>query len=110
MIEIKHYLTESGVDVFDDWFAALNDDRAKLSIRQRITRMIDGNFGTARPIRKGVWELKVDVGAGYRVYYAKSGQTVVLLLCGGDKRTQASDIDKAVKFWENYQERVRRST
>jgi len=59
-----------------------------------------------RFLRDGVWELKIDVGPGYRVYYAQAGEDVILLLCGGGKRTQQSDIARAVKYWKEHQERV----
>jgi len=56
----------------------------------------------------GVWELRVDVGQGYRVYYGMSGQSVVLLLCGGDKRTQDTDIKRAVQYWQDWNRRIER--
>ena len=62
-----------------------------------------GNFGDCKPLRDGVWEMRIDVGPGYRVYYAKTGLTVVLLLCGGDKRKQQSDIEKACEYWKEWQ-------
>ena len=62
-----------------------------------------GNFGDHKFCREGVWELRVDVGAGYRVYYAIAGMTVVIILCGGDKGTQSSDIDRACEYWRRYQ-------
>lgn len=78
-----------------------------MAIQRRIDRLAAGNFGDHKPCGNGVWELRIDVGPGYRVYYAMDGQTVVLLLCGGDKRSQQSDIDAAVKYWNDYQRRVR---
>jgi putative addiction module killer protein len=62
-----------------------------------------GNFGDHKFCRDGVWELRVDVGAGYRVYYALTGDTIVLLLCGGDKDTQSSDINRACEYWKRWQ-------
>ena len=64
-----------------------------------------GNFGDHKFCRDGVWELRVSVGVGYRVYYAQSGSRVILLLCGGDKRTQDADIERAVKYWRDWQRR-----
>jgi len=63
------------------------------------------NFGDHKPCRDGVWELRIDVGPGYRVYYAISGSKIVLLLCGGDKRTQSADISRACEFWHDWQRR-----
>jgi putative addiction module killer protein len=64
-----------------------------------------GNFGDHRPCRKGVWELRIDAGPGYRVYYALAGWRTVLLLCGGDKRSQQANIARAVRCWQDWQER-----
>jgi putative addiction module killer protein len=65
-----------------------------------------GNFGDHKFCRDGVWELRIDVGPGYRVYYAVAGSQVVLLLCGGDKRTQGADINRACEYWQDWQGRV----
>ncbi|KXU38473.1 addiction module protein, partial [Ventosimonas gracilis] len=78
-----------------DWRDKLKDSKAKIAIDRRIYRAELGNFGDHKPYREGVWELRIDVGPGYRVYYAQSGQAVVLLLCGGIKRSQDADISKA---------------
>jgi putative addiction module killer protein len=105
MYEIKHYLSEQGKDVFLDWFRKLRDMSAKIAVDRRIKRIELGNFGDHKFCRDGVWELRVDIGAGYRVYYALSGQHVVLLLCGGDKSSQDSDIRKACEYWQDWQRR-----
>lgn len=67
-----------------------------------------GNFGNHKSCRDGVWELRIDVGPGYRVYYAVAGSQVVLLLCGGDKRTQSADITRACEYWQDWQMRGER--
>ncbi len=105
-MEILHYLTVSGRDPYQDWLDKLKDVRARIKIQRRVDRVVAGNFGDHKFSRDGVWELRVDIGPGYRVYYAQAGQTIVLLLCGGDKRTQDANIDKAVKFWFDYQRRL----
>ncbi len=69
-------------------------------------RIEHGNFGDHRFCRDGVWELRIDVGTGYRVYYALPGHSVVLLLCGGDKRRQDADISRAVILWQDWQRRT----
>jgi putative addiction module killer protein len=69
-----------------------------------LTRVKTGNFGLVRNVGEGVVELKIDYGPGYRVYYAIDNGMVVLLLCGGDKRTQQRDIENAQRFWKNHQE------
>ena len=80
--------------------------KAESRIVSRITRLAAGNFGDCRPIRDGVWELRIDWGPGYRVYYAMVGRTCVLLLCGGDKRKQSADINRALDYWHDYQGRM----
>jgi putative addiction module killer protein len=64
-----------------------------------------GIFGDCKPLHNGVWELRIDVGPGYRIYYAKTGSAIVILLCGGDKRKQTGDIEKACKRWLDWQQR-----
>ena len=101
--EIVHYC-ENGHDIFEEWLKFLKDKRAQSAIYRRLDRIEDGNFGEHKPCRSGVWELKIDYGAGYRVYYSIVGTTVVLLLCAGDKRTQQKDIDRAVSYLDKYKE------
>jgi putative addiction module killer protein len=106
MFEVRHYLSaESGRDVFLDWLKAIRDPVAKVQIVRRVNRMELGNFGDHRFCRDGVWELRIGLGPGYRVYYAKLDREVILLLCGGDKRTQADDIERAVQYWREWQRR-----
>ena len=82
-------------DEFNDWLDGLRDGDAKDRIMIRVRRLAMGNPGKHRALQGGVFELKVDWGPGYRVYYAWRGIALVLLLCGGDKRTQRRDIDLA---------------
>ena len=72
---------------------------------RRVARIGHGNFGDHQFCRDGVWELRIDMGPGYRVYYALPAEQVVLLLCGGDKRTQNSDIDRATHYWQDWRSR-----
>ena len=103
MFEVRHFLTASGEDVFLEWFRTLRDPVAKVQILKRVNRMERGTFGDNSFCGEGVWEMRVDVGAGYRIYYARSGASVMLLLCGGDKRTQDRDIKQAKKHWKEWQ-------
>ena len=103
MFEIKHYITDDGRDVYSGWRDKVKDSLAKIAIDRRIYRAELGNFGDHKACREGVWELRIDVGPGYRVYYAKSGQALVLLLCGGIKRSQDTDISKACEYWSDWQ-------
>jgi putative addiction module killer protein len=106
VIEIRHYVTRAGRDVFDDWLSQLADARAQAKIVSRVNRLAAGNFGDCRPLRQGVSELRIDWGPGYRVYYAMLGRACVLLLCGGAKRKQSSDIDRALDYLKDYKERT----
>ena len=83
-------------ETFDDWFAGLRDQRAKARINVRIKRLSQGNAGDHRNLTKGVTELKIDYGPGYRVYYVTRAGITYILLCGGDKDSQQADIDKAL--------------
>ena len=107
MCELRHYqnyaTSDEGRDVYMDWLEKLRDTTAKIAIVRRVARMEIGNFGEHKFCRDGVWELRIDVGAGYRVYYAIAGKKIVLLLCGGDKRMQDADIDRACEYWRNWQ-------
>jgi len=89
MIEIRE------TDIYHDWFESLKDQRAKARIDVRIRRVSLGNFGDVGPVGKGVSEIRIDYGPGYRVYFTQHGNTLVILLCGGDKSTQAKDIQRA---------------
>lgn len=106
MVEIRHYLNRRGMDVFDDWLSNLVDARTQAKIAVRINRLGAGNFGDCKQLRDGVWELRIDWGPGYRVYYAMLSKTRVLILCAGDKRTQSRDITRAAEFLEDYKERT----
>ena len=105
MIEIRHYVARAGRDVFDDWLTELADARAQAKIATRINRLAAGNFGDCKSLRQGLYELRVDWEPGYRVYYAMIGKACVLLLCGGDKRKQAADIERALEYLRDYNER-----
>lgn len=80
---------------FDGWLTVLTDRRAAARIQVRIDRLALGNFGDVRPVGRGLSELRVDYGPGYRVYFSRRGATLVILLCGGDKSTQDRDIARA---------------
>ena len=82
-------------EVYARWITGLGDDRARARIEIRIFRLSLGNAGDVKPVGEGVSELRIDHGPGYRVYFARRGKAVVILLCGGDKRTQSKDIATA---------------
>ena len=90
---------------FAKWLAGLHDRKAKAMIADRIKRAANGNFGTIRSVHGGVFEMKIDYGPGYRVYYFQRGKQLVILLCGGDKRTQVADIAYAKRLKEEIERR-----
>jgi putative addiction module killer protein len=106
VIEIRHYITRVGKDVFDNWLSDLADARTQAKIATRIDRLAAGNFGDCKSLRQGLCELRIDWGPGYRVYYANLGRASVLLLCGGDKQRQSSDIERALGYFNDYKERT----
>jgi putative addiction module killer protein len=98
---IWHYLLADGTDPFEEWFMGLKDLRGQAKIAARVTRAAQGNLGVHEAVGQGVCELKVDFGPGYRVYYGIDGEHIVLL-AGGDKRTQAADVKIAQSRWREY--------
>jgi putative addiction module killer protein len=103
---VRTYRTREGKDLFDSWVDTLRDVKAKGAIDRRVFRIASsGNFGDHKFCTDGVWELRIDVGAGYRVYYAIIETHVVLLLAGGDKSSQSSDIKRAAKSLRDWEER-----
>ncbi|MBI3987356.1 MAG: type II toxin-antitoxin system RelE/ParE family toxin [Lentisphaerae bacterium] len=103
--ELLEFVTAEGKNPFRDWLYALRDVRARATIRVRLNRVRLGNFGDAKSVGDGVFELRIPSGPGYRVYFARKGSTVVLLLSGGDKSTQIRDIRRAKIYWLDYQRR-----
>ncbi|MGB7191560.1 MAG: type II toxin-antitoxin system RelE/ParE family toxin [Acidobacteriaceae bacterium] len=103
MIEIRTYRTRDGKDIFREWLISLKDKRARAKIDARLDRLAAGNFGDHKALRKGLYELRINWGPGFRVYYTLNGNTCVLLLCGGDKGSQRLDIRRALEFLEDFQ-------
>ena len=85
---------------FTSWLDNLRDLNGRARIQARISRLAEGNPGTHRNLRRGVSELKIDVGPGYRVYYTRHGTVIIILLCGGDKSSQTKDIEQAYTLAE----------
>lgn len=94
-----------GASPFQQWLDRLKDRAALARIRMRVDRLADGLFGDCRAVGEGVSELRIDCGPGYRVYYARAGQTVILLLAGGDKGSQQRDIALAQARWREFKTR-----
>jgi putative addiction module killer protein len=92
---ITHVITVRQTIDFADWLRKLRDKDAQTRIQIRIRRLALGNFGDVKSVAEGVSELRINYGPGYRLYFSKRGDTLVLLLCGGDKSTQTKDITRA---------------
>lgn len=103
--EIVHYLSPAGRDPFQHWLDTLPDLRCRVAVLRRIDRLAIGNPGDQRFCRDGVWELRVDCGPGYRVYFARLTNDRAILLGGGAKRSQEADIAAAVARLNAYKER-----
>lgn len=101
---LEYFLDDNGEAPFTQGLYSLRDKVAMYRIRARLDRVALGNFGATKPVGEGVSELKIDHGPGYRVYYAMTGKTVVLLLIGGDKSTQQKDIETAKSYWKRQRE------
>lgn len=102
MFEVLTYEDDEGCKPYVQWLAKLADRHAIARVLVRVSRMASGNFGDCKPVADGVWELRIDWGPGYRVYYAQAGKKLVLLLTGGDKRKQQTDIAAAVDCWNDW--------
>lgn len=100
--EIQRYVTPEGKIPFDEWFFSLRESKTQTIIDKRLDRVSLGNLGDHRSVGEGVFELRIDYGPGYRIYFGQIGSTIVLLLCGGDKSTQAQDIRKSLEYWTDY--------
>ena len=105
-IELFEYVNESGKNIFNSWLNKLKDKTARARIRVRLNRVRLGNFGDCKTVGGAVSELRIDYGPGYRIYFAKEGSTVVILLCGGIKNSQSRDIKLAGEYWSDYKRRI----
>jgi putative addiction module killer protein len=103
--KIEIYTDVEGKVPFLEWHLSLKDRKAASIVLNRIDRLKIGNLGYCPDLADGVWEMKIDFGPGYRVYFARSGKTVYLLLAGGDKSTQKANIKEAKRRWQEYQKR-----
>jgi putative addiction module killer protein len=101
MVQVSHHKN------FVDWLDNLKDREAKKRIAIRLARLLQGNFGDCKSIGQGVYELRIDYGQGYRIYYKQVGDKIYLLLCGGDKSSQARDIEQALLLAANLKEKSR---
>jgi putative addiction module killer protein len=104
-MELLRYQREDGREPFTEWLSTIRDKIAAARIRIRLRQVEAGNFGDCGPVGEGVIELRIHIGAGHRVYCGRHGSAVVILLCGGDKSTQARDIGRARELWSEWKRR-----
>jgi putative addiction module killer protein len=100
--QINEYINEKGVSPYSVWLGEIKDKKMRAKIIARVDRMALNNFGDTKSVGEGVLELRLHFGAGYRVYYTQVGKQIYLLLCGGDKSSQAKDIKLAQSCWATY--------
>ena len=102
--KLEVFQTSTGREPLNEWLASIRDTKTRTRIEARLDYLRTGNFGDCRPIGGGLSELRLAFGAGYRVYFGEVRNTVVLLLCGGDKSSQRRDIQRAKTYWQEYRE------
>jgi putative addiction module killer protein len=105
MFELLRYRAANGRAPFTEWIEAIQDKQVQARVLMRVQRLETGLFGDCAPIGEGALEMREHHGAGFRVYFGRHGSTIVILLCGGTKRTQASDIKKAREYWADWKRR-----
>lgn len=99
-------MTADGRVPFKEWLLKLPDIRVRARIVTRLQRLASGNVGDCKLLRDGVFELRIDQGPGYRIYYARPGGALIVLLAAGDKRRQQVDIEKAISYWLDWERRA----
>lgn len=103
--DIRNYITPNSRNPFREWLTQLPDKRAQANIQRRIARLQEGNFGNYKRLNADLYELRIDYGPGYRVYFGIFAPRVVILLCGGQKGTQQRDITRAQNYWNEIRSR-----
>jgi putative addiction module killer protein len=101
--EIRYYVTSGGYAPFADWFEDL-DLVARTKITRAVARLERRNFSNVKSVGEGVLELRIDFGPGYRIYFGRDGEALVILLTGGTKKRQQRDIDRAHVYWQDYKQ------
>jgi len=104
MVDVREYLDRGGRSPYAEWFDGLNA-QAAAKVTVAVTRLGQGNFSNVKGVGSGVYEYTIDFGPGYRVYFGKDGDRVIILLGGGTKKRQQRDIATAVALWQDYKQR-----
>jgi putative addiction module killer protein len=102
---LRIYRAADESEPFSDWLESMPDEKTIAIIKKRLVRVALGNLGIYRFVGGGVFELKIDYGPGYRIYFVQIGEVILLILCGGDKSTQSKDIEQAKQFWDDFKNR-----
>jgi putative addiction module killer protein len=105
VLELLRYQAADGRVPFSEWLGSIRDKQAQVKVRLRLRRLEAGLFGDCEPVGEGVLEMREHVGAGYRVYLGRHGRSIVILLCGGTKKTQPRDVKAAKEFWADWKRR-----
>jgi putative addiction module killer protein len=100
-------MRENGHIPFDEWLHSLKNQLLQAHVLLRVDQATHGNFGDFAPVGQGVMELRIHKGAGYRVYYGVDADSIIILLAGGDKNSQTSDVQKAKRYWKDWKRRQR---
>ena len=108
-LTVREYLSADGRSLFREWLNDI-DIAARARIQARVLRFEMGNLGESKSVGGGVWEARLMFGPGYRIYFGKEGRSIILLLLGGDKSSQAADIRKARRLWKEYLEETQHGT
>ena len=101
--ELQIYQNPNGREPFTEWLES-RDYKTQERIQARLARLVGGNFGNCKSVGEGISEIRLHFGAGYRIYFGEVENTIVLLLCGGDKASQTRDIERAKTYWQEYKE------
>ena len=104
--DVRNYVTPDGREPYEEWVNSLRNRKTRAIIRERINRLHLGNLGDYKRLTSDLYELRINYGPGYRVYLGVVGRVIVVLLCGGSKKTQRRDIQKAKEYWEELRSRV----
>jgi putative addiction module killer protein len=102
---IRNYTTPDGREPFEEWLDSLRDKKVQAIVLERLNRVRLGNFGDCRHLEEGVYELRIHYGPGYRVYFGEFENVIVILFCGGTKRTQKRDMQRAKAYWQELKKR-----
>ena len=103
---VRNYVTPDGREPYEEWVNSYRNRKTRAIIRERVNRLHLGNFGDYKRLTADLYELRIHYGPGYRVYFGMVDRVIVILLCGGSKKTQRRDIERANEYWEELRRRT----